>query len=91
MPGTHVVGERNVVSGMTRRRDTDSGKYERVYTLEDVIEVLDETRLGTTEVSEAVGCHRSTAIEKLRELETDGRVRSQNVGNTLIRERTDSE
>lgn len=78
-------------NGMTRRRDTDSGKYKRVYSLEDVVEVLDETRLGTTEVAEAVGCHRSTALEKLREVEADGRVQSQKVGNTLIWERVEPE
>ncbi|MDS0474794.1 hypothetical protein [Natrinema sp. 1APR25-10V2] len=40
--------------------------------------------MATSEVAEALGCHRTTAHEKLRNLEEDGEIESTEAGNTLI-------
>lgn len=67
-----------------RRRDEDSGQYTEVYAESDIVDALSDTRLSTTEVAEALGCHRTTAHERLRELEAEGVVTAKEVGNTLL-------
>jgi len=69
---------------MPRKRDEESGRYENVYSDEDVLSVLRGTRLATTEVANELDCHRTTAHDKLRDLEEDGLVESSHAGNTLI-------
>jgi DNA-binding GntR family transcriptional regulator len=67
-----------------RKRDKDSGLYEEVYSKEDFLDILSGTRLSTSEVAEALDCHRTTAHEKLRSMEDDGLVVSMRAGNTFI-------
>jgi DNA-binding MarR family transcriptional regulator len=74
---------------MPRERDSESGKYDLAYTESDVLTVLSDTRLATREVADALGCHRSTALAKLRSLEEQDRVASTSAGRTLIWERID--
>lgn len=74
---------------MPRRRDNESGKYEEVYSDEDFLSVLRGTRLGTSEIAEKIGCHRTTAHDKLREMEEKRKVESKQVGNTLMWEAAD--
>ena len=69
---------------MPRERDRESGQFEQVYTDEDVLSVLRGTRLATREVADELKCHRTTAHDKLRELEAEGLVRASQAGNTLI-------
>lgn len=73
---------------MPRKRDQESGRYEDVYSDEDVLSVLRGTRLATTEVANELNCHRTTAHNKLRDLEGEGLVKSSHAGNTLIWEAT---
>lgn len=75
---------------MPRKRDEESGQYEDVYSDEDILSVLRGTRLATTEVANELGCHRTTAHDKLRDLEDNGLVKSSHAGNTLIWEVKDS-
>lgn len=72
-----------------RKRDEDSGLYEEVYTDEDFLDVLSETRLSTSEVAEELDCHRTTAHEKLSSMEDEGLLVSTQAGNTFIWEVTD--
>jgi predicted ArsR family transcriptional regulator len=69
---------------MPRRRDPESGQYTDVYSEEEVLEVLRETRLGTSEVAEELGCHRTTAHSLLTDMQDEGLVESERVGNTLV-------
>lgn len=69
---------------MPRRRDPDSGQYTDVYSEEEVLELLRGTRLGTSEVAEELGCHRTTAHSLLIDMEDEGLVESERVGNTLV-------
>jgi len=71
-----------------RRRDDNSGKYTEVYSESEIIATLSGTRLSTTELAEELDCHRTTAHDRLRELEAEGVVISKEVGNTLLWEIT---
>lgn len=74
---------------MPRHRDSETGQYEEVYSDEDLLDLLEGTRLGTSEVADHLGCHRTTAHDKLTRLEEKGLIESTKVGNTLMWERTD--
>jgi len=74
---------------MPRERNRESGQFEQVYPDDDILAVLDGTRLATREVADELDCHRTTAHDKLRELETAGLVKATQVGNTLIWELLD--
>jgi DNA-binding transcriptional regulator YhcF (GntR family) len=67
-----------------RRRNDETGKYEVVYSDETVIELLRGTRLSTREVADELDCHRTTAHDRLVELESEGKVVSSKVGNTFL-------
>lgn len=69
---------------MSRRRNSDSGKYEEVYSAEEIIDLLRNTRLGTSEVADKLECHRTTAHERLHELKREGIVTCDRVGNTQM-------
>lgn len=75
---------------MPRRRDANSGKYEQVYSTEQIIDLLEGTRLGTSEVADELGCHRSTAHDRLHQLNEEGIVTWELVGNTQVWSLTDS-
>lgn len=73
-----------------RNRDEDSGRFREEYPRENFLRALRELdSAGTTDVSEYVGCDRRTAYLKLRNLEQEGYVRSQKVGNALLWELAD--
>ncbi len=74
---------------VSRRRDEDSGKYTEMYSDSEIVAALSGTRLSTTEVAEELNCHRTTAHERLGELEKKGLVTSKEVGNTLLWEMTE--
>ena len=74
---------------MGRKRDPETGKYRRSYTDEDFLNLLEETRLATSEIADRLGCHRTTAHSKLRELEERKVVESTEAGSTLIWEAAD--
>lgn len=69
---------------MPRRRDPESGQYSKVYSEQEVVGVLEGERLGTSEVAEKLGCHRTTAHDLLTNMAVDGLVESKRVGNTLM-------
>ena len=69
---------------MPRKRDEDTGLFEKVYSQDDVLDALRGTRLSTSEVADALGCHRTTAHQRLTQLEEGGTVTSSQAGNTLI-------
>ena len=76
---------------MPRKRDEETGLYEEVYSQDDVLDALRGTRLSTSEVADALGCHRTTAHDRLVKMENEGLVLSAEAGNTLIWEVSESE
>lgn len=71
-----------------RRRDTETGLYEEVYSDDVIVTLLEGTRLSTGEVAKELDCHRTTAHKRLSELEEEGVVVSTEAGNTYIWELT---
>jgi len=69
---------------MPRRRDEETGRYQEVYSDELILDLLRGTRLSTSEVAQELDCHRTTAHDRLVELEEDGKVVSTATGNTRI-------
>lgn len=69
---------------MPRRRNDESGRYQEVYSDEKMLSLLENTRLSTSEVAERLDCHRTTAHNRLTELEEEEKVTSTQAGNTLI-------
>ncbi|MFD1689160.1 helix-turn-helix domain-containing protein [Halolamina salifodinae] len=69
---------------MPRRRDADTGVYKQAYPDEDILDLLEGTRLSTSEVATELDYHRTTAHDRLTTLEEEGEVESKTVGNTLI-------
>ena len=69
---------------MPRRRNEETGQYEEVYSDEAILELLRDTRLSTSEIANKLGCHRTTAYDRLIEMEEQNKVNSSAVGNTLI-------
>ncbi|WP_369693808.1 helix-turn-helix domain-containing protein [Halomicrobium sp. LC1Hm] len=67
-----------------RRRNDESGRYQEVYSDEDILSLLEGTRLSTSEVADQLDCHRTTAHDRLTELEDEGKITSKQVGNTLL-------
>jgi predicted ArsR family transcriptional regulator len=67
-----------------RRRNDKSGRYQEVYSDEELLSLLEGTRLSTSEVAERLDCHRTTAHNRLTELRNEGEVASKQVGNTLL-------
>lgn len=84
-----LILRRDESVAVTRKRDRETGQYQRVYTEEEITELLDGTRLSTAEVAEALGCHRTTAHERLTDLEEAGVVNSTRVGSAKVWERCD--
>lgn len=69
---------------MTKRRDSDTGRFSEIYDEKRICEVLENTRLSTSEVAEELNCHRTTAHRKLTELKDKGILNCTKAGNTLI-------
>lgn len=76
--------EATILLSVPRRRDDETGQYEVVYSDATVLDLLHDTRLSTSEVANKLGCHRTTAYERLSKLEEDGKITSTEVGNTMI-------
>lgn len=69
---------------MPKRRDKDTGRFEKAVSDEEIIELLEEIRMSTSEVAEEIGYHRTTTYDRLSALETEGLITSTQVGNTYI-------
>lgn len=69
---------------MPKRRDEDTGRFEKAVSDEEIVELLDEKRMSTSEVAEEIGYHRTTTYSRLSALEAEGFIISTQVGNTYI-------
>jgi GTP-sensing pleiotropic transcriptional regulator CodY len=67
-------------------REEDSGKYTTSYPDSDFIDAIQtlDGMAGTSEIAENVGCTRRTAYTRLQSLESEGKVTSRKVGNSLL-------
>jgi predicted ArsR family transcriptional regulator len=68
------------------KRDDETGRYTGEYSRETFINIIrnSDQMLGTGEIADAVGCAHDTAYKRLQELESEGLLESQKVGNTLL-------
>lgn len=67
------------------RKREDDGAYSSEYSDEDFLAVVRELQPATTgQVAEEVGCHRSTALRRLRALADRGEIRGRSVGTTTV-------
>jgi len=71
---------------MARDRDDESGKYTDAYSDEDFIDAIhaEGGLAGTTAIAEIVGCTRRQALNRLKELREQDRVKSKDVGRSLV-------
>lgn len=71
---------------MARDRDDESGKYTDAYSDEDFIEAIhaENGLAGTTAIAEIVGCTRRQALNRLKELQDKNKVKSKDVGRSLV-------
>ena len=67
-------------------REEDSGKYTTSYPDSDFIDAIRTLggMAGTSEIAQNVGCTRRTAYTRLQSLESEGKVSSRKVGNSLV-------
>jgi putative restriction endonuclease len=72
---------------MSSDRESNAGRG-KSYSEEDILAAIGDQRLGTREIADIVGCHRSTAYERLEELEERNLVQTTEVGRTLMWTRT---
>jgi len=86
MPSPRTYEELLWIWIMGRDRDDESGKYTTAYADDDFIEAieLEDGLAGTTAVAEIVGCTQRQALNRLKELETQGKVNSKDVGRSLV-------
>jgi len=71
---------------MPRDRDEDTGKYTEAYPPQEFISALESLggSAGTQEIADEVDCAYRTAHAKLTELEKEGEITSQRVGNAKL-------
>lgn len=67
-------------------REEESGRYTTSYSDSDFIDAIQTLggMAGTSEIAEIVGCTRRTAYTRLQSLESEGKVSSRKVGNSLV-------
>ncbi|ADB63982.1 helix-turn-helix transcriptional regulator [Haloterrigena sp. SYSU A558-1] len=68
-----------------RQRDETSGRFDSEYTSNRFLEAV--RRLGPTttgEVSNELDCHRNTARRRLKELEEQGRIEKEEIGQEFV-------
>lgn len=75
---------------MTRKRDPDTGKYVENYPDDEILSVLAEGRLSTTEVAAELGCDRSTAHQRLTSLHEDEKISRDQIGKAFVWELADT-
>lgn len=66
-------------------RSREEGEYSDEYDDDDFLEAVREYEpIGTTDVAEIVGCHRSTALRRLRKLAEEGEIEGTEVGPAQV-------
>jgi len=68
----------------------EEGKYTETYADEAFLSAIDETDVASTQaVADGVGCSYDLAYRRLKQLEDDGEVKSQEVRNAFVWLRND--
>lgn len=66
-------------------RDEESGQFTSSFANEEFIDaVMDIDGGGTSDVADAVGCKYRTAKARLDVLADEGRIRHQDIGNSIL-------
>lgn len=69
---------------MPKRRDEETGRFERAVSDQEILEAISDTRMSTSEVADKIGYHRTTTYDRLTALEEDGLIDATRAGNTYI-------
>ena len=71
---------------VTDRPRDDHGRYQgQAYSDSDFLDAVVELETATTtKIADAVDCERTTAHKRLRDLESDGQLDSENLGNVIV-------
>lgn len=65
-------------------RDDSTGRFRPTFSDEEFLDAVSERDLPTTrEIADALGCNYRTAYDRLKDLESEGRVRSRSIGGSL--------
>jgi len=68
-----------------RSRDRRTGRYQKEYTDEEIIAVVEDLEIAsTTEIAEELGAHHNQVRRRLKDLDAEGRVVSKEMGNTWV-------
>lgn len=81
-----------MADSVPKDRDEDSGQYTEVVSDDEFLDFLrKQGGAGTSDVADAFGYERPTAYRRLKRLEEDGKVTSQEIGNSLLWELANDE
>ncbi|WP_158228712.1 winged helix-turn-helix domain-containing protein [Halorubrum sp. C191] len=69
---------------MPKRRDEETGRFSQSVSDEEILEVITDTRMSTSEIADEIGYHRTTTYDRLVALEEEGVIESSRAGNTYI-------
>jgi DNA-binding IclR family transcriptional regulator len=69
---------------MPRRRGAESGQYSQVYWKQEVVDLLEGNRLGTSKVADELEGYRTTAHKLLTKMESEGLFESKPVWKTFM-------
>lgn len=69
---------------MTEQERDHQGRFEEKVTLEDVIAVFDNEPLSATDVAEKFDISNRAALNKLNQLNKEGKVERKNVGSRAV-------
>ena len=73
-----------------RPRDSDSQQFQQEYTDDDFLKAVERLELPTAkDISDEIGCAKSTAADRLRALEESSDVTSSEVGQAKVWRLTD--
>lgn len=75
-----------MANDMPKKRDEESGQFTETVSDDEIIEFVREHTGGTTtsDVAEHVGWEHATAYRRLKKLEGEDRIKSRDVGGSLL-------
>lgn len=73
-------------TGVPRERDDESGQFVESYPPEEFIRVIKEHdgMASTPEIYNELGCSNRLALNRLREMQQEGKVSARKVGNAYL-------
>jgi len=80
-----LLNKRKKTITMRKERDEESGKYLEQYPEEDFLSAISELDKSTTQnVADEVGCSYDLAYRRLKDLERESEISSEEIGGSLL-------